>query len=85
MDLEIGRLEFVISKLLSDTAVEGFKDNRHEIVTLGTFDLFEGLDVFILGAVHDGKNFSNKMRFIPGPLTTRTCVEWLQCFSFVVT
>ncbi len=41
------------AELLNDRAVQRFEDDRYEIVTLGTFDLLEGLDVFVFGAVHD--------------------------------
>ena len=51
-----------------DRAVEGLKNNRHQIVALGTFDLFEGLDIFVFGAVHDRKDFGDEMGFIARPL-----------------
>ena len=40
--------------LFDDGAVKCLEDDRDEIVTLGAFDLFEGLDVVVFGAVHDG-------------------------------
>ena len=37
-------------------------------MTFRAFDLFEGLDIFVLGAVHDGKDFGDEVRFIAGPV-----------------
>ena len=49
VSVKVGREE----GLLDDRAVECFEDDRYKIVTLGAFDLLEGLDVVVLGAVHD--------------------------------
>ena len=51
-------------RLFGDCAVESFEYNGHKIVALGAFDLLEGLNVFLLGAVHDGKNLGHEVRFI---------------------
>ena len=56
-------------------SVKRLKNNRDEIVTLGAFDLLEGLDVLVLGAVHDGKNFGDEVALISGPLATRAGVK----------
>lgn len=61
-------------KLFSDRSVEGFENDRDQVVALGAFDLFECLDVFVFGAVHDGEDLGQKMRFIAGPLAARTGV-----------
>ncbi len=47
-------------------------------MAFGAFDLLEGLNVFMFGAVHDGEDFCGKMLFIAGPVTTRAGVKWLQ-------
>ena len=46
-------------------------------MTLRTFDLFEGLDIVVLGAVHDGENFGHEMGFITRPMTACACVKRL--------
>ena len=61
--------------LLDDRAVKRFKDDRDEIVTLGTFDLLEGLDVVVLGAVHDRENLGNEAGFTAGPLASGTVIS----------
>ena len=61
--------------LLDDRAVKRFEDNRDEIVALGAFDLLEGLDVVVLGAVHDRENFGNEAGFTAGPLARGTVVS----------
>ena len=48
----------------NDASVESFEDDCHEIVALGAFDLLEGLDVLVFGAVHDGQDFCDEVRFI---------------------
>ena len=55
---------------LSDGAVQGFKNDCYEVVALGAFDLLEGLNILVLGTVHDGENFGGEVGFISGPLTT---------------
>ena len=44
-------------------------------MAFGAFDLLEGLDVLMLGAVHDGKNFRDEMGFIARPMTTCASVQ----------
>jgi len=61
--------------LLDDRAVKRLEDDRDEIMTLGAFDLFEGLDIFVLGAVHDREDLGNKAGFTAGPLTSGTAVS----------
>ncbi len=63
---------------LCDGPVKGLKNDGHQVVALGAFDLLEGLNVLVFGPVHDGKNFCDEMDFIPGPVTARTRVERLQ-------
>ena len=62
-------------KLFNDRAVQRLEDDRHEIVALGTFDLFEGLDVVVLGTVHDREDFGNEAGFIAGPLASGTIIS----------
>ena len=50
--------------LFSECAVQRLENNRDEIMALGALDLLEGLDVLVLGAVHDGKDFGDEVRFI---------------------
>jgi hypothetical protein len=50
-------------------------------MTLGAFDLFEGLDIFMLRAVHNGKNLGDEMSFISGPVAARASIKWLQNLS----
>jgi hypothetical protein len=47
-------------------------------VALRALDLLEGLDVFVLGAVHDGQDFRDEVRFIAGPVAARAGVERFQ-------
>ena len=47
-------------------------------MTLRTFDLFEGLDIVVLGAVHNGEDFGHEMGLISRPMTARTSIKWLQ-------
>ena len=61
--------------LLDDCAVKRLENDRHEIVTFGAFDLFEGLDVVMLGAVHDRKDLGNEAGFTAGPLTSGTVIS----------
>ena len=49
-------------------------------MTLGALDLLEGLNVFVLGAVHDGEDLRDEVRFVTGPVAARACVEWFQGF-----
>ena len=44
-------------------------------MTLGAFDLLEGLDVVMLGAVHDGEDLRDEARFVSGPLAAGAAVE----------
>ncbi len=52
------------SALFGHGSVKRLKNNRHKVVTFGALDLFEGLNVFIFGAVHDREDFGDEMRFI---------------------
>ena len=61
--------------LLYDGSVKCLEDDRDEIVTLGTFDLFEGLDVVVLGAVHDREDLGNEAGFTAGPLASGTVIS----------
>ena len=61
--------------LLDDRAVKRLKDDRHKIVTLGTLDLLESLDVVVLGAVHDREDLGNEAGLTAGPLTSGTVVS----------
>jgi len=63
---------------LGEGAVEGFKDNRHEIMTFGTLDLLESLDVVVLRTVHNRKNLRFELSFVSRPLTARARVERFQ-------
>ena len=71
VSVKVGRGE----GLLDDRAVKRFKDDRDEIVTLGTFDLLEGLDVVMLGAVHDREDFGDEACFTAGPLARGTVIS----------
>ena len=62
-------------ELLDDRAVKRFKNDRHKIVALGTFDLLERLDVVVFGAVHDREDFGNEAGFTAGPLASGTVVS----------
>ena len=61
--------------LLDDCAVKCLKDDSDEIMALGTFDLFEGLDVVVFGAVHDREDLGDEAGFTPGPLTRGTAIS----------
>ena len=65
----------MIKALLYDGSIKCFKDDRHEVMTFGAFDLFEGLDVVMLGAVHDRKDLGNEAGFTAGPLTCGTVIS----------
>ncbi len=64
--------------LFRQRPIQRFKNDGDQIVALGAFDLFEGLNIIVFGAVHDGKNFRDEMSFVSGPLATGTSVERLQ-------
>ena len=51
-------------------------------MTLGAFDLLEGLDVLMFGAVHNRKDFGHEMGFISRPVTARTRIKRLHENSF---
>jgi hypothetical protein len=71
--------------LLRDGTVEGLEDDRYEVVAFGAFDLLEGLDIVMLGAVHDAEDFGDEFVFFPRPLASRTHVSLLHkppCFTF---
>jgi single-stranded DNA-specific DHH superfamily exonuclease len=51
-----------------DRAVQRFEDNRDEIMAFRAFDLLECLDVLVLGAVHDGQDLGDEVRFITRPV-----------------
>jgi len=40
-------------RLLRNASVKRLENNRNEIVALRTFDLFEGLNVVVLRAIHN--------------------------------
>lgn len=61
-------------RLFYDGSVQRFEDDRHEIVTLGAFDLLEGLDIVVLGTVHDRENLCNEAGFTSGPLARGTII-----------
>ena len=44
-------------------------------MTFGAFDLLEGLDVVMFGAVHDRKDLGNEAGFTAGPLARGTVVS----------
>ena len=60
--------------LLDDRAVKRFEDDRNKIVALGAFDLLEGLDVVVFGAVHDREDLGNEAGFTAGPLASGTVI-----------
>ena len=66
---------------LRDGPVKCFKNDGHEIVTLGAFDLLEGLDIFMLRAVHDGKNLCDEAGLISRPVASRTGIKRFQSFA----
>ena len=47
-------------------------------MTLGAFDLLEGLDVFVFGPVHDRQDFRVEVGFIAGPVAIGTRIQRLQ-------
>jgi hypothetical protein len=63
--------------LFYDAAVQSLENDGHEIVALRAFDLLEGLDVVVLGPVHDREYFGHEMGFISRPMTASACIEWL--------
>lgn len=65
----------VKEELLYDGPIKCFEDDRDEIVTLGTFDLLEGLDVVVLGAVHNREDLGDEAGFTAGPLARGTVVS----------
>lgn len=46
-----------------DGSVKCLKDDRNEIMALGTFDLFESLDVIVFGPVHNGEYLCHETGF----------------------
>jgi hypothetical protein len=50
-------------------------------VALGAFDLFEGLDIIVLGAVHDGEYLGDETGLTSGPLARGTNVSGLHRLS----
>ena len=64
-----------VNASLYDRSVKCFEDDRDEVVTLGTFDLFEGLDVVVFGAVHDGEDLGDEGVFATGPLAGLTHIR----------
>ena len=44
-------------------------------MTFRTFDLFKGLDVIMLGAIHDRENLGDEAGFTAGPLTSGTVIS----------
>jgi hypothetical protein len=51
-------------------------------VTLGAFDLLEGLDIFVLGPVHDRKDFGDEVGFVTRPVTARTSIQRFKHYLF---
>ena len=44
-------------------------------MALGAFDLLEGLDVVVFGAVHDREDLGDEACFTAGPLTCGTVIS----------
>ena len=61
--------------LFSDRSVERLENDGHEIMTFGALDLLEGLDVLVLGAVEDGKNFCDEVGFVTRPVAACACIQ----------
>ena len=62
-------------QLFCDGAVERFKNDGDQIMTFGAFNLFEGLNVVMFGAVHNRKDFRDKTGFFSRPVTSRTSIK----------
>ena len=65
----------MIKALLYDGSIKCFKDDCHEIMTFGAFDLLESLNIVVFGAIHDRENLSNEARLIAGPLARGTVIS----------
>ena len=65
----------MIKALLYDGSIKCFKDDCHEIMTFGAFDLLEGLDVVVLRAVHDREDLGDEAGFTAGPLARGTVIS----------
>ena len=61
--------------LLYDGPIKCFKDDRHEVMTFGAFDLFESLDIIMFGTIHDREDLSDEARFTAGPLASGTVIS----------
>jgi hypothetical protein len=61
--------------LFDHLSVECLEDDGHQVVTFGALNLFERLDVFVLGPVHDRKDFGDEVGFVARPVTARTSVQ----------
>ena len=46
--------DYAGERLFSEGAVKRFKNNGHEVMAFGAFDLLKRLNVILLRAVHDG-------------------------------
>ncbi len=44
-------------------------------MAFGAFDLLEGLDIVVFGAVHDGEDLCDEARFTAGPLARGATVS----------
>ena len=51
-------------------------------MALRALDLLEGLNVVVLGTVHDGEDLGHEMSLISGPMTACTGIKWLHIHSF---
>ena len=61
-------------KLFNGGPAQRLKDDGHEGLALRAFDLFEGLNIFMLGTVHDAQDFGQELAFVARPVTAGTSV-----------
>lgn len=54
--------------LSNQRTIECFEDNGDKVMTIGTFDLFESLNIIVLGAVGDAQYLCDKFRIISCPI-----------------
>lgn len=50
--------------LFGKRSVQSFEDDRYQVAALWTFDLLEGLDVIVLGTIHDAQYLCDEPTFI---------------------
>jgi len=55
--------------LFHGRSAQRLKDNRHKRLALRALDLFEGLDILMLGTVHDTQDFGEELAFVSRPMT----------------